>query len=65
MAAIVLRDPGTSEEELREWINERVGARYQRLTRVVIMDDFPRNAAGKTLKRELRAAFWADRDIKI
>jgi len=24
-----------------------------------VMDDFPRNAAGKTLKREMRAPFWA------
>jgi len=23
-----------------------------------VMDDFPRNAAGKTLKREMRAPFW-------
>jgi hypothetical protein len=29
------------------------------------MDDFPRNAAGKTLKREMRAPFWAGREAKI
>jgi len=27
--------------------------------------DFPRNAAGKTLKRELRAPFWKDRGRTI
>jgi acyl-CoA synthetase (AMP-forming)/AMP-acid ligase II len=32
---------------------------------VVIYEDFPRNAAGKTLKRELRAAFWEGRDTKL
>jgi acyl-CoA synthetase (AMP-forming)/AMP-acid ligase II len=25
---------------------------------VLVLDEFPRNAAGKTLKRELRAPFW-------
>jgi acyl-CoA synthetase (AMP-forming)/AMP-acid ligase II len=33
--------------------------------RVLIMDDFPRSAAGKTLKRELRAPFWEGRGRKI
>jgi hypothetical protein len=31
----------------------------------LLMDDFPRNAAGKTLKREMRAPFWAGREAKI
>jgi long-chain acyl-CoA synthetase len=59
LAAVVLK-PGatTSADELRDWINAHVDARYQRVDRVVIMDDFPRNAAGKTLKREMRAPFW-------
>jgi acyl-CoA synthetase (AMP-forming)/AMP-acid ligase II len=59
VAAVVLRQPGSlTGDELREWINARVAAKYQRLARVIVMDDFPRNAAGKTLKRELRAPFW-------
>jgi acyl-CoA synthetase (AMP-forming)/AMP-acid ligase II len=66
VAAVVLRDEGSVDgETLAEWINARVAARYQRVARVVIMDDFPRNAAGKTLKRELRAPFWKDRDRAI
>ncbi|MGI9090543.1 MAG: hypothetical protein ACR2GG_05495, partial [Gemmatimonadaceae bacterium] len=40
--------------DLRDWINGRVAARYQQVHDVVIMDDFPRSAAGKTLKRVLR-----------
>jgi acyl-CoA synthetase (AMP-forming)/AMP-acid ligase II len=66
VAAAVLR-PGASvtAEELCDWINARVAARYQRVERVVLMDDFPRNAAGKTLKRELRAAFWEGKDRKV
>jgi acyl-coenzyme A synthetase/AMP-(fatty) acid ligase len=50
---------------LREWINERVGARYQRVSEVVVMPDFPRSAAGKTLKREMREPYWAARQRKI
>ena len=66
IAAVVLR-PGSagSAEDLRDWINSRVAARYQRVDRVVIMDDFPRNAAGKTLKREMREPYWAGRSAKI
>jgi acyl-CoA synthetase (AMP-forming)/AMP-acid ligase II len=46
-------------------VNARVAAKYQRLARVVVMDEFPRNAAGKTLKRELRAPFWKGRDSAL
>jgi long-chain acyl-CoA synthetase len=58
VAAVLLRTGAlVSAGELLDWINERVGARYQRLHAVQIMDDFPRNAAGKTLKREMRDAY--------
>jgi acyl-CoA synthetase (AMP-forming)/AMP-acid ligase II len=56
---------GVTAEALRSWVNERVGARYQRLARVEIMADFPRNVAGKTLRRELREPFWAGRATRI
>lgn len=66
VAAVILNEPDAiTAAALRDWVNERVEARYQRLADVVLMDEFPRSAAGKTLKRELRAPFWAGRDIKI
>jgi hypothetical protein len=34
-----------------------VDAKFQRITDVVIMKEFPRNVAGKTLKREMRDAY--------
>ena len=40
-------------------------ARYQRVSRVLVMKDFPRSAAGKTLKREIRAPFWQGREKNI
>lgn len=57
-AAVRLR-PGQmiEAEALRTWINERVAAKYQRLRTLHLLDDFPRNAAGKILKRELRARY--------
>jgi acyl-CoA synthetase (AMP-forming)/AMP-acid ligase II len=62
VAAVVLREKGCAgEDELRDWINARVAAKYQRVDRVLVLDEFPRNTAGKTLKRELRAPFWEGR----
>ncbi|MFO1364501.1 MAG: AMP-binding protein [Burkholderiales bacterium] len=66
LAAVILREGATATaEELCGWINERVGARYQRVSEVVIVKDFPRSAAGKTLKREMREPYWAGREKKI
>jgi acyl-CoA synthetase (AMP-forming)/AMP-acid ligase II len=42
-----------------------VAARYQRVSQVLVMKDFPRSAAGKTLKREMRAPFWKGREKSI
>jgi acyl-CoA synthetase (AMP-forming)/AMP-acid ligase II len=66
MAAVVLREPGAvSEDDLRDWINERVDSKLQRVHAVILMDDFPRNTAGKTLKRVMREPYWAGRGTRI
>ena len=63
IAAVVLREGATvSAEELRDWINENVEARFQRVREVVRLEEFPRNAAGKTLKREIRERFSSMKD---
>jgi len=66
IAAVILR-PGAkaTADDLRHWINERVAARFQRVSAVLIMDDFPRSTAGKTLKREMREPYWAATGRKI
>ena len=58
VAAVVLRESGaTTRDELAAWINARVGAKFQRVSDVLIVDDFPRNVAGKTLKRVLQERY--------
>jgi acyl-CoA synthetase (AMP-forming)/AMP-acid ligase II len=55
VAAVVLGQGKTLEvKELIEWTNSRVDAKFQRISDAVIMETFPRNVAGKTLKREMR-----------
>ncbi|MCF8051101.1 MAG: AMP-binding protein [Desulfobacterales bacterium] len=61
VAAVTLTAPDAAgAEELKAWINQQVGAKFQRVSRVVVLNDFPRNVAGKTLKRELRERFDPD-----
>lgn len=66
MAAVILRaSPAVAADELKTWINERVAAKFQRVAQVAIVEDFPRSTAGKTLKRVLRAPYWAGRREQI
>jgi len=58
VAAVILQ--GGSEvapAELAEWINARVGAKFQRVSDVLILEEFPRTIAGKTLKRVLQEQY--------
>jgi acyl-CoA synthetase (AMP-forming)/AMP-acid ligase II len=60
IAAVVFREGASvSEQILRDWINGNVEARFQRVREVVRYQEFPRNAAGKTLKREMRDRYSA------
>jgi len=56
--AFVVRWPGEdiSAEALREWMNARV-SKTQRLASLTCVDELPRNALGKILKRELRERY--------
>jgi long-chain acyl-CoA synthetase len=59
VAAVILKAGAkVAADDLRTWINERVSARFQRVSAVVLMEDFPRSTAGKTLKREMREPYW-------
>jgi acyl-CoA synthetase (AMP-forming)/AMP-acid ligase II len=58
VAAVILHDGRwVNGRDLREWANARVGATYQRVEHVVVVEDFPRNVTGKTLKRVMRDSY--------
>jgi acyl-CoA synthetase (AMP-forming)/AMP-acid ligase II len=57
VAVIVLRAGARADAEaVREWVNAQVG-KTQRLSDIVAVDELPRSAIGKILKRELRDQF--------
>jgi acyl-CoA synthetase (AMP-forming)/AMP-acid ligase II len=45
--------PAVSEAQLLDWFNARCG-KLQRLAALAFIDELPRSAIGKVLKRELR-----------
>ena len=60
VAAIVLGgEEAVDTADLVAWINDRVDAKYQRVRDVMILEQFPRNVAGKTLKREIADTYAA------
>ncbi len=62
VAAISLREKTNADKtSLIKWINQRVDAKYQRVSDILILDEFPRNAAGKTLKISLREDYHANK----
>lgn len=63
---LVIRKRGAevSEEELISFCKSRV-ASYKKPKSVEFMNAFPKSAAGKVLKRELRQKYWEGRDRKI
>jgi acyl-CoA synthetase (AMP-forming)/AMP-acid ligase II len=54
--AAVRLDPAAGDDavDVRDWANDRVDARFQKLREVVVLDEFPLSVAGKTLRRVIR-----------
>ncbi len=44
---------------IKDWANGKL-AKPQRISEIELRDDFPRNALGKVIKRELRKPYWPD-----
>jgi acyl-CoA synthetase (AMP-forming)/AMP-acid ligase II len=59
--AVVALQPNAAAtaDELIEWCRGRI-ADYKRPRSVAFVDDLPRDQAGKLLKRQIRAPFWAE-----
>ncbi len=51
-AFVVLTDSSCSEDDLKAWVKENL-ARYKVPREIVFIEELPRNATGKVLKREL------------
>jgi long-chain acyl-CoA synthetase len=54
VAFVVLADPVASPDEIRDYVNGRVTP-YKKLRDIRVIDEIPVSAAGKVLRRELRA----------
>ena len=54
--AFVVAAGGVLATELRDWTNQRLG-KIQRVHAVELVEELPRSAIGKVLKRELREAY--------
>lgn len=55
VAAVRMAEGSTvGPDELRDWINQRVAARFQKVREVLVRPDFPLSVAGKTLRRVIR-----------
>ncbi|WP_128429696.1 acyl-CoA synthetase [Streptomyces cyaneus] len=59
ITAVVVPRGGVTEAELIEYAREKL-AHFKAPKRVVFVDELPRNASGKILKRELRDRFAGD-----
>ncbi len=60
MALVILKaDAQSPLEEIRAWANGQL-AKPQRVVALEARDEFPRNALGKVLKRQLREPYWKD-----
>jgi len=64
--AVVVPAPGAelTADDVIAFCRARL-AHYQCPTTVDIVDDLPRSATGKVLKRELREPYWAGRDRAV
>ena len=61
VAAVMVRPGSTvTANEIREWVNGRVEARYQKVSDVVALEVFPRSVAGKTLRRIMKDEYLSD-----
>lgn len=64
-AVVVLKeDAALTEAELIAHCKEQI-ASYKSPKKVIFVDELPRNASGKILKRQLREPFWAGRERSI
>jgi len=64
--ALVILEKGASvkPEFLCEWANAKLG-KSQKISKIELRENLPKNEIGKTLKRELREPYWKDQKTNI
>jgi long-chain acyl-CoA synthetase len=64
--AVVVKKAGAdvTQGELITWARERI-AGYKLPKSIDFIEALPRNPTGKILKRELRKAYWGDRQHQV
>jgi acyl-CoA synthetase (AMP-forming)/AMP-acid ligase II len=64
--AVIVLSPGaqTQTEQIIAWTKQRI-ASYKAPKSVDLANAIPRNAAGKILRRELRAPYWQGRSRQV
>ncbi len=62
--ALVIPSSGAQADPdaIMTWANERL-AKTQRLVGIELREEFPRNALGKVIKKDLRAPYWENTDV--
>jgi long-chain acyl-CoA synthetase len=61
-AVIAGEGKAIAADELKAWINANVSAKFQRVSDVAVFDVFPKNAAGKILKRSVQEQYLKSRE---
>ena len=65
LALVIPANAGSADvDAILEWCNARL-AKTQRLVGVELRDEFPRNALGKVIKKDLRAPYWDGRERQV
>jgi acyl-CoA synthetase (AMP-forming)/AMP-acid ligase II len=66
VAAFVVVDPdqAVTGEDIIAWSRDKI-AGYKRPHHVILLPELPKNAAGKVMRRELRASLWQGREQVI
>lgn len=62
--AVTVAGGSVDANDLRAWARERLAA-YEVPKSIDFVDELPKNASGKVLRKTLRAPYWADRDRAI
>lgn len=66
VATIVLNKSAIANStELLVWANKHLEARYQKIHQIFIVDELPRNVAGKVLKKDLQEKYLQNLEVEM